>query len=194
MLWLVGIVVLDLDVLPGHHADHVRLVHAAVLFQRRRGWWAPATACRGKPGFHPHKRVLQRAVVVDHHFFDLLRRACGRVAQPGWPTCRCVFIVGFVAGEAHFAGDGGAVRFIRHGRRAAGRRRRGSLTLGRLRRFARRRSPPEQQRQPANAAPIQIFFILSVTLSSGHLNYDPALLRPRWPASATSSSGVNWNM
>src|SRR6059036_1398039 len=49
-----GIIVADLDVLTGHHADHVGLVHAALLIEYD-GAGGRGPLAIGHTGLHPHE-------------------------------------------------------------------------------------------------------------------------------------------
>src|ERR1039458_253824 len=72
-----GVAGLDLEVLTRHQPDDARFVHAAVLVQADLYvGYGPLLVGR-ESGFHPDEGILQGAVVVDYHFFALLRGSFG---------------------------------------------------------------------------------------------------------------------
>src|SRR5579863_8107657 len=81
------VVIDDLDVLVGHHANHVRAIHAALLGEFH-GSSGHGPLLVGHAGFDPHEHVLEGAVSVDHYFFGLLRRTGMRARKRAWPTYR----------------------------------------------------------------------------------------------------------
>src|ERR1022692_359209 len=68
-----GVAGCDLEILARHQPDDARLIHAAVLVQADLYVGYGPLLVGGESGFHPDEGILQGTVVVDYHFFALLR-------------------------------------------------------------------------------------------------------------------------
>ena len=104
------IVIDDLDLLSGHHAQYVRLVHTTFLLQLNRAGGDRPLLVRNA-SLHPNEHVLQRAVLIDQHLLRLLRRGMRAGA-----VRHSVHAEGLhdrlIAGERHFPGDGTGIGVI----------------------------------------------------------------------------------